>query len=252
MKESSIEVKDLLVAPHSTLVGYPKAAQEEIKSRVNELQRFKIEKIILSGQTSINGIPILGKGYVGVVVLVKKSGKKYALKIRRTDSQRKEMKNEARLLKLVNAVGVGPKVVQYSDNFILMEYLSGEKIGNWVKDIDDNDSVIKIKKVIRKVLEDCRKLDEIGFDHGELSSITKHVIVGKKISLIDFESASTERKTSNVTSAAQALFIGSGISKNVGKIYRLPPRTKIIMALREYKQSRSKNSFDTLLKTLKL
>ena len=37
--------------------------------------------------------------------------KRVALKIRRTDSQRKEMKSEAALLKTVNSVNVGPKFI---------------------------------------------------------------------------------------------------------------------------------------------
>ena len=36
----------------------------------------------------------IGKGYVGVVVLVKKGNKEFALKIRRIDSQRENMKND--------------------------------------------------------------------------------------------------------------------------------------------------------------
>ena len=44
----------------------------------------------------------------------------------------------------------------------------------------------------------------------------KHVIVGKnKNTIIDFESSSMERRVSNVTSATQAFYIGSGISKIV-------------------------------------
>ena len=58
----------------------------------------------LTGITTSGSLAMLGKGYVGVVVLVKRGNKKVALKIRRTDSQRENMKNEAVLLKLVNSV----------------------------------------------------------------------------------------------------------------------------------------------------
>jgi len=74
----------------------------------------------------------------------------------------------------------------------------------------------------KKILEDCYSLDRIGLDHGELSNLSKHVIVGRKITVIDFESSSTDRKVSNVTSATQALCIGSGISKIIGRVYKIP------------------------------
>ena len=103
------------------------------------------------------------------------------------------------------------------------------------------------------MLEDCYRLDQIGFDHGELSNISKHVIVGKtKSTLIDFESSSTNRRPSNVTSATQAIFIGSGIAKKVQKIYKNPSKQKIIDALKQYKQDRTQESFENLLRILKL
>jgi putative serine/threonine protein kinase len=102
-------------------------------------------------------------------------------------------------------------------------------------------------------LEDCYRLDQIGFDHGELSSISKHVIVGKSRStLIDFESSSVNRRVSNVTSVTQAIFIGSGIAKKVQRIYKIPPKQKIIDVLRIYKQEQTRKSFDSILKILKL
>ena len=89
-------------------------------------------------------------------------------------------------------------------------------------------------------------------DHGELSNITKHVIVGRKITVIDFESSSTDRKVSNVTSATQALYIGSGISKIVGCICKIPKKEKMISVLRKYKQEQTRDSFERLLGILKL
>jgi len=105
---------------------------------------------------------------------------------------------------------------------------------------------------VKKVLEDCYKLDQLGLDHGELSNISKHVIVGKKATLIDFESSSTNRRVSNVTAACQAIFIGSGISKMVKKIYKIPPKPQMIKALRAYKNEQTQESFDDVLRVLRL
>lgn len=253
MKRSFVSIKKFDEEPYSKIIGYPRASKTQIKSRILELKKLKIRSVSFSGSTTIGKLDILGKGYVGVVVLAKKGNKEIAVKIRRMDSQRKEMRNEAKLLKIVNSVNVGPQLFDVSKNFLVMEFLEGEKIGNWVKNIGGKGSVKKLKHIIRMVLEDCYRLDQIGFDHGELSSITKHVIVGKsKSTLIDFESSSTKRKVSNVTSVTQAIFIGSGIAKDVQRIYKLPSKENIIEVLRSYKREQSRQNFEKILSTLKL
>ena len=147
---------------------------------------------------------------------------------------------------------MGPKLLGFSKNFLVIEYLDGEKIGKWINKLKENPDVAQLKKIIKKTLTDCYKLDKIRLDHGELSNITKHVIVGKKITIIDFESSSMERRVSNVTSATQAFFIGSGISKTVKRVYKIPEKKKIINVLRRYKQDQSRESFESLLNVLKI
>jgi putative serine/threonine protein kinase len=253
MVHSFISIKKFGEEPYSKILGYPRATNRQIKSRIKELEKLKIKSISLTGPTSLGKLAILGKGYVGIVVLAKKNNKQVALKIRRTDSQRNNMKNESVLLKLVNSVNVGPKMIDVSKNFLVMEYLEGEKISDWMNSLKGIGSTKKLKSIIRKILEDCYRLDQIDFDHGELSNISKHVIIGKtKSTLIDFESSSTNRRPSNVTSIAQAFFIGSGIAKKAQKIYKNPSKEKIIEALKQYKQEKSKENFEELLKILKL
>jgi len=253
MARSFISIKRFIDEPYSKILGYPKATSSQIKSRISELEKLKIRSIALVGPTTLGKMAILGKGYVGVVVLAKKGTKEVALKIRRTDSQRKEMRSEAVLLKLVNSVNVGPKIIGVSKNFLVMEYLEGIKISEWVDFLEGPGSTKKLKSTIRKILEDCYRLDQIGFDHGELSNISKHIIVGEtKSTLIDFESSSINRRPSNVTSITQAFFIGSGIAKKAQKIYKNPSKQQIIDILKQYKKERSRDSFEKLLKILKV
>lgn len=253
MTQSFISIKKFIKEPYSKILGYPKASSRQLQSRISELEKFKIKSISFTGQTTIGSLQILGKGYVGVVVLAKKRNNLVALKIRRLDSQRSEMQSEAKLLKLANTVNVGPKLYDASKNFLVMEYLEGDKIGNWIQSLKGSGSSKKLKLIVRIILEDCYRLDQMGFDHGELSSISKHVIVGKlRTTLIDFESSSVNRRASNVTSITQAIFIGSGIAKKVQRIYKIPPKEKIIDVLRAYKQEQTRRSFDNIVKTLKL
>ena len=253
MTYSFISIKKFADKPYSDILGYPKATNSQIKSRIRELEKLKIKSISLTGPTTLGKLAILGKGYVGVVVVAKRGNKEVALKIRRTDSQREGMQSEAVLLKLVNSVDVGPKVFGVTKNFLAMEYLQGEKFRDWINVLNGVRSAKKLKFVIKNILEDCYKLDQMGFDHGELSNISKHVIVGKtKATLIDFESSSTDRRPSNVTSITQAFFIGSGIAKRIQKIYKNPPKESIIQALQQYKQEKTQENFKNLLQVLKL
>ncbi len=165
MAHSFISIKKFVDEPYSKILGYPKATSRQIRSRVSELEKLKIKSISLTGSTTLGNLAILGKGYVGVVVLAKKGNKQVALKIRRTDSQRNEMKNESVLLKLVNSVNVGPKMFVASKNFLVMEFLEGIKISEWVNELKGKGSSKKLKSTIRKILEDCFRLDQMGFYH---------------------------------------------------------------------------------------
>ena len=252
MKQYFIKISEITEPPYSNIWVYPKGTKVQIKSRIKELMALGVESISFQGKLEIGTISILGKGYVGIVVLGKIGRKKVAVKIRRNDSPRKNLKKEAELLKIINEYKIGPKLVTFSKNFLVMEYLDGEKIGDWVVDLKKKGGSSRLKTIIKKILEDCYRLDRIGLDHGELSNLSKHVIIGKRITIIDFESSSMNRKVSNVTSATQALCIGSGISKIIGRVYKIPKKQKMITVLRRYKQEETRESFESLLAVLKL
>ena len=192
MKQSFVKIRKITEPPYSGIWVYPKGTKAQIKSRIKELENLGVESISFQGKLEIGTINILGKGYVGIVVLGKIGRKKVAVKIRRNDSPRKNLKKEAELLKIINKHKIGPKLIASSKNFLVMEYLDGEKIGDWVDGLKKKGSSTQLKIIIKKVLEDCYSLDRIGLDHGELSNLTKLVIVGRKITVIDFESSSMD------------------------------------------------------------
>jgi len=252
MKQSFLKINEITEPPHSNIWVYPRGTKAQIKSRIKELKSLGVESVSFQGELKIDTINVLGKGYVGIVVLCKIGKKKVAVKIRRIDSQRKNLKKEAEFLTITNQINVGPKLLGFSKYFLVMEYLDGKKIGDWIASLKKKGGSSQLKTVIKKVLEDCYSLDRIGLDHGELSNITKHVIIGNKTTIIDFESSSTDRKVSNVTSATQALCIGSRISKMVGGMYKIPKKQKMISVLRKYKREQTRDSFEKLLDVLKL
>jgi putative serine/threonine protein kinase len=234
------------------LITYPHYSECEYKDRIIEMESLRITSIILGGggKTIVNNTHVAGKGCVGIVVKAKSGSKVCALKIRRTDADRKTMDNEARFLKMANSAGVGPILEGQTKNLIAMEYVSGQSIIDWV--VGNNKATkSKMRTVATDVLEQCFSLDEAGLDHGELSRLARHVIISDRPYIIDFESASTTRKTCNVTAAAQSIFLYGIVANKVKKILGNTDREKtIIHALRTYKHFHTRANFDAVLDSL--
>jgi putative serine/threonine protein kinase len=113
--------------------------------------------------------------------------------------------------------------------------------------------VSNLRRVCRDLLAKCWRLDQAHLDHGELSNLSKHVIVGDRVEIIDFESASTKRSVRNLTSAAQYLFIGGPVASKIRRVLNLKERNTIIEAIRSYKRERgSEEALQLLLKRLRL
>ena len=231
--------------PYKKILCFPKVKELEIEKRLKELKKLGVTHVSFTGTLQIEKCCILGKGYVGMVVLAKKDNNVVALKIRRIDSPRKNMSNESKLLQTVNKLEIGPKFIKNSKNFLVMEYISGEKIIDWAK--KDETKAKEIRSVLNNVLRECYLLDDAGVDHGELSTIDKHVIVGKnKNTIIDFESSSINRKPSNVTGATQGILIGTGLAKIIQKKIKLPTKETIINLIRQYKKNPTLENFEKI------
>jgi putative serine/threonine protein kinase len=132
MPQSYLSINKLSEKPFISIIGYPRSTKKQVQQRIVQMKKLGINSISFQGDLKLGSISVLGKGYVGIVVLAKRKKKIVALKIRRTDSQRTEMKSEAKLLKIANSSGVGPHLITSSKNFMVMEYLEGEKIGSWI------------------------------------------------------------------------------------------------------------------------
>jgi len=176
-----------------------------------------------------------------------------ALKVRRLDANRSNMEQEVGLHKIANSVGIGPEIFGHSKNIILMEFVEGLSIIDWITQ-DDNASDHKIVlRVLLDILEQCYLLDTIHLDHGQLSYLDHHVIISNsyKVTLIDFESSSTRRRTSNVTCAAQSLLLSGFIPRRINDVLFLQnKKERLIKTLRLYKSCQTRASFDKLLHLL--
>lgn len=238
------------------IISYPKFNESQYYERINELVSLGVEEIILTGPTKIFNLNILGKGHSGVVVKVNtKNGNNLALKIRRIDSNRKNLNNEAKFMIMANSLNIGPRLIDSKKNLILMELIEGQKILSWLENQVSVHS-FKNRKLTRQVLKDimeqCYLLDNMYLDHGELTRIDNHVLISEnKASILDFESSSVNRKTTNVTSITQSLIFNGIIAEKVRDILALSTaRYEILEHLKKYKKAQNRENFNKIISSI--
>ena len=237
------------------LLCYPKFSADEYQSRINELRSLNIKFVILEGSTVLSSVNILGKGNEGLVLKVSTiTNSTMAVKIRRTDSCRIAMENEFNFYKHVNLHNIGPNAYSHTKNILLMEYIEGLPARKWFF-LSSKTKPDLIRHVVIDILNQCYKLDVMGIDHGQLNKLDNHVIIspdGSKCTIVDFESASRNRKVSNVTSALQGLIFKGFISEQVNTILNYDDKqSELLNLLSIYKHEKCRKNFDSILSLIK-
>jgi len=260
-----VELHELSETEHGAILCYPGTDLASFPDRISQLKTLGVEYLILEGDSKVGKYGIVGRGCVSTVVKAKMKTEKniVALKIRRADANRPDMSHDFELQKYANSFDVGPEAIHASKDFFAMEYIDSIKLGKWFQSLKTRSSKKFMRSLIRNTLEQCVELDLHGLDHGELSNPTKHVLIRKGVvpartTIIDFESASRQRKVSNLTSVAQFFILGGWQSGKVRKILGLGEgkqfvKTKpaLLSKLRSYKNEPSKDSFEDLLSMMK-
>jgi release factor glutamine methyltransferase len=143
--------------------------------------------------------------------------KKVAIKIKNPESKAFEkISNEAYWLKKVS---FGPKVYFQNNNYLVMEFIEGTLIKNYVKEHSQDE----LKILFKKILQQCLELDNIKINKKEMTNPYKHIIVKEgQPYWLDFERASYSDKPKNVTQFLE--YAGKIFNKdysNFAKNYRL-------------------------------
>lgn len=237
----------LIEEPYASILCYPLVTKTELRKRVVELKKLGIAALEFTGEKQVLKVRVLGKGCVGLVTIAYKDDEKVALKIRRTDADRASMRWEATMLRKANVMSVGPRFLGVSKDFLVMQLVQGALLPKW---LEEGVGKMQTQRVLRDVLEQCWRLDMAGLDHGELSHAPKHVIVTveDKAFIVDFESASVVRRSSNVTSVCQYLFI-SEFSRKVAETLGYRDKKSMISALRHYKEDVNRKNFQKVLES---
>jgi len=242
----TVPLEQLAKEPYASVLCYPKPSEAELQARVEELRNHGVTEVVFEGKASAYGVPaaLLGKGFVGIVVIAIQSGKRIAMKIRRIDADREDLLHESEMLSKANTANVGPKRLGASKNFLLMQLIDGDLLPAW---LDTHKEKAQVQKVLSAVLENCFRLDTIGLDHGELSKAPKHVIIDKEQRpwIVDYETASDARKPANVTAICHFLFTSAGeAAKTIADVLGERNREEIVKALQRYKEQKTRESFD--------
>lgn len=243
--------KFLITSPNLIdLLCYPRFSTLDYVTKIKDLFSLNLRFVVLEGDTVLYNNNILGKGCEGLVLKVEDTENEImALKIKRTDSCRFSMKPEFDFYKLANMHNLGPKVHSCTVDFLLMEFLDGVSIENWFSNTKLDRYLIK--SVVINILNQCFVLDKINLDHGQLNKLYNHIILspdGLTCTIIDFESASTSRKVSNLTSAFQGLFFKGIIAKQINKFIDYEnKKMECLELLKEYKRNNSRENFDSLM-----
>jgi putative serine/threonine protein kinase len=246
-KPFKVLTENLKEEPYASILCYPRVSDAELQSRLRELREHGVKAVEFAGKTSAFNVPVLGKGFVGIVVIAHLDSQRVALKMRRVDANRLGLQREAQMLAKANSVQVGPRFVSVSKNFLLMQLIDGAVLPDW---LDAHKEKKPLRNVLNDILEQCWQLDNIGLDHGELSKAPKHLIIDKtqKPFIVDFETASLNRKPANVTSVCQFLFTSRGaVATRVAEVLGERNNAEIIKALRIYKADRARENFDRVL-----
>lgn len=245
---------DLLTkTPYIQILTYPRMSLKEARGRVRQLAKLGVDELIFEGPSKVGRLGILGLGTVGIVVKARSGEDVFALKIRRTDANRPNMDDEVGLATLANRVGVGPRIHASSRDMILMELLEPVELADWLRSLKGEGRAAAVRGVVHSLLNQCRTLDIMGIDHGQLSNLRKHAVVaGGKAWIIDFESASRGRRPRNVTTAAQYLFVGGALSPSLRRVLGVRDTEKLKELLATYKRDLDDYAYSKVLEHLKL
>lgn len=211
-----------------------------------QLFLYLIEKTaILKSLSGISELKFFAKGHRGYIYTGKASGKKIAIKLKNPKSKASgRIKNEVRFLKIINKKGIGPKLLKSANDYFTYEFVEGPFLPQYIKEEPKKEA---IKKVLIDVIKQCHELDKLKINKEEMHHPHKHIVVGAKPVLLDFERAIVTNKPHNVTQFCQYLCTIKPDLKKKGVFVNI---TKLRDLSRDYKKSYSLKVLDSIIRSI--
>lgn len=186
----------------------------------------------------IRNVEFFAKGKRGRVFTGNYNGKRVAVKLN------KKKNNEKGWLKLVNKYKIGPKFISSGKDYIVYEFVDGKRILDYISENDKKEIINALKEVFKQ----CRTLDKLKIDKKEMHNPWKHILIGKKIVMIDFERCHKVDKGKNVTQFGQFLLRKKDLLKRKGISIN---RKDFIKILKNYKDKQTEGNYNKIITILK-
>jgi len=193
----------------------------------------------------VSDVKKLTKGHRGLIYTGKYKGSKVAIKVKNPKSEAiGRIVNEINNLKVLDKKNIGPKLLFCSEDHFVYKFVSGKMILDYIS----GEGKMNVIKVLKDVFNQMFVLDKLKINKEEMHHPLKHVIVGRKPVLIDFERANTAYKPHNVTQFCQFVMSSHKLlsSKNI-KV----SRKELIELSKKYKRNPTKENFEGIVKLLK-
>ena len=222
---------------------------DKMKISWEMLYVYLIEKTeLLKKLDKVKKLRPYAKGKRGLVYSGRYKGKTVAVKIKNPDSKAiNRINNEAEFLKLANAKGIGPMLYENDEDYIIMQYIKGKEIMDYLKKARK----CKIRRVLKKTFEQMYILDRIHVNKDEMHHPTKHLIVTKchKPVLLDFERARKTLKPQNVTQFCQFV-TSTNVARILSKKGIRINKKKVIAAAKAYSKDKNKENLKQILRLI--
>ncbi|MGM5481555.1 MAG: RIO1 family regulatory kinase/ATPase [Nanobdellota archaeon] len=196
--------------------------------------RVDVDKLKTLLPEHCRDVELLARGKRGVLLKAKVGDQDVAIKMTHPSSKaHNALLKEAQNLKRVNKLGVGPKLIEYTDEYVIMEFVPGTLIGEYLA--DKNIPTREIKEVLARIIDQIFILDKNRINKQEMTKPYKHIIVKDNLEpvLIDFERAKITLRPANMTQFSQYL-ISSDITASLNERGLLPDKERFYDLIREY------------------
>ncbi|MFW6220301.1 MAG: HemK2/MTQ2 family protein methyltransferase [Nanoarchaeota archaeon] len=182
----------------------------------------------------IKKIRYFSKGKRGIIFQGILNNKKVLIKSKNPNSKATfRIENETNIIKKLEKYNIGPKIIDYTNEYFIYTFNEGIYFLDYII----NNSKTKIIKVIKEIFRQLKILDELKINKEEMHNPRKHIIIGKNITLIDFERSHFTKKPKNITQFSEFL-CSKTIKEILDKKNILIDKKKVIKLCTDYKQDK--------------
>lgn len=211
-----------------------------------ELYVYLIKKSVVLKKINkkIKNLSLLAKGHRGYVYTGILNTRKVAIKLRNpTSTSPARIQIEAQFLKKLNKKNIGPKLIFWGGDYLIMEYIEGTPILQYLSTRPKKNII----QIIKKIFLELYTLDTLHINKEEMHHPPKHILIrNSKPVLIDFERARYSEKARNITQFCQFLTSSRVVEiLNKNKIHL--EKRYMMVAAREYSRNSTKENLEQII-----